>query len=80
MKQEIPPWVAVVIVVAVVLLVGAYLYFGTGPGRKAKEIEDAISATVSKPGKKMPGAAPGAPGPPGPPAGAPAGQPGSSSR
>ena len=72
MKKEVPPWVAVAIVVTVVSLVGAYLYFGTGPGRQAKEMEEAINATVVKGSAKGPGAMTG---PPGPPAGTAAGQP-----
>jgi hypothetical protein len=58
MKTEIPPWVAAVVVAAVVLIIGAYLYFGTGPGRQAKEMEAAINATVARPGAKMMGTAP----------------------
>jgi len=77
MKTELPPWVAVALVVAVVLIVGAALYFGTGPGRQAKEMEDAINATVAKSGKQMPAPMAGAPAPA---AGAAAGQPGSPSR
>lgn len=71
MKTEVPPWVAAVIVIVVVLIVGAYLYFGTGPGRQAKEMEAAINASAAKAGQMGPPSGPGAPGPPGTPAGGP---------
>jgi hypothetical protein len=58
MKTEVPPWLAAVIVVAIVLIVGAYLYFGTGPGRQAKEMEAAINASVAKPGGHTMGSGP----------------------
>ncbi|HZO90685.1 MAG TPA: hypothetical protein VFB38_20320 [Chthonomonadaceae bacterium] len=73
MKTEIPPWVAAAIVIVVVLIMVAYLYFGTGPGRQAKDMEAAINATIAKPGSKAAGPLldPGSPGAPGAAAGGP---------
>jgi hypothetical protein len=68
MKNDVPPWAAAAILAVVALIVGAFLYFGTGPGRQAKEMEEAINATVARPSAKPPGALTGgSPGPPGPP-------------
>ncbi|MBM3495581.1 MAG: hypothetical protein FJX72_14855 [Armatimonadetes bacterium] len=62
MKTEIPPWVAVVAIVAIILLGGFFIYRNTGPGGgKAARIEDAIRASAAVPGK----GGPSAPGPPG---------------
>jgi len=69
MKTELPPWVAAAIVVVIVLIVGAFFYFGTNPGRQAKEMEAAINASAAKAGTKTPaqmtGGLPGTAGPPG---------------
>lgn len=64
MKSEIPPWVAAALVVAAVLVIGAFLFFGSGPGRQAKEMESAINASAAKPGQTI-----GAPSGPGAPEG-----------
>lgn len=58
MKNEIPPWVAVGIVIVVVLVAVFFLYRGTGPGRQAKEMEDIINASAAKPGGKTLGGVP----------------------
>lgn len=63
-QTEVPPIVVVAAIALIVLVVGSFLYFGTNPGRQAKDMEAAINATVSKPGAKV--GSPTAPGLPDP--------------
>jgi hypothetical protein len=51
-KREIPPWVAVAIVVVVALVAGFMIYTRSGPGAHAKEAEDAIQSSVMGAGGK----------------------------
>ncbi len=46
MKQEIPPWVAIVAIIVVVAAIGAWMYTKSGPGATAAQAEKAIQSTV----------------------------------